>query len=61
MNTSNLENLLNFNWNLLKQALPSFERFCWSSEPFRNLQIKKFDRINKIYAICGLLGRFGLF
>jgi len=26
MNTSNLENLLNLNWSLLKQALPSFER-----------------------------------
>ena len=26
MNTSNLQNLLDLNWNLLKQALPSFER-----------------------------------
>jgi hypothetical protein len=26
MNASNLENLLNLNWNLLQQALPSFER-----------------------------------
>ena len=26
MNTSNLENFLNLNWTLLKQALPSFER-----------------------------------
>ena len=26
MNVSNLQNLLNLNWNVLKQALPSFER-----------------------------------
>jgi len=26
MNTSNLQSLLDLNWNLLKQALPSFER-----------------------------------
>jgi hypothetical protein len=26
MNASNLQNLLDLNWNLLKQALPSFER-----------------------------------
>jgi hypothetical protein len=26
MNVSNLQNLLDLNWNLLKQALPSFER-----------------------------------
>jgi hypothetical protein len=26
MNDSNLQNLLDLNWNLLKQALPSFER-----------------------------------
>jgi len=26
MNVSNLQNLLDLNWNVLKQALPSFER-----------------------------------
>ncbi len=26
MNTSNLQSLLDLNWNMLKQSLPSFER-----------------------------------
>ena len=62
MNTSNLENLLNLNWSLLKQALPSFERSLVkcrdidflppiSFEPEEALDSlsSKFSRVSDIY------------
>ena len=62
MNTSNLENLLNLNWNLLKQALPSFERslvkcrdidfsppISFETEESLDALSSKFSRVSDIY------------
>jgi hypothetical protein len=62
MNTSNLENLLNLNWNLLKQALPSFERslvkcrdidfsppISFETEEALDALSSKFSRVSDIY------------
>jgi len=62
MNTSNLQSLLDLNWNLLKQAVPSFERslvkcrdFDFSSpisfeiEESLDALSSKFSRLSDIY------------
>ena len=62
MNASNLESLLNLNWNLLKQALPSFERslvkcrdidfsppISFESEESLDALSSKFSRVSDIY------------
>ena len=62
MNTSNLENLLNLNWNLLNQALPSFERslvkcrdidfsppISFESEESLDALSSKYSRVSDIY------------
>jgi hypothetical protein len=62
MNTSNLENLLNLNWSLLKQALPSFERslvkcrdidfsppISFETEEALDALSSKFSRVSDIY------------
>lgn len=62
MNTSNLQSLLDLNWSLLKQALPSFERslvkcrdFDFSSpisfeiEESLDALSSKFSRLSDIY------------
>ena len=62
MNTSNLENLLNLNWGLLKQALPSFERslvkcrdidfspqISFETEEALDALSSKFSRVSDIY------------
>ena len=62
MNTSNLENLLNLNWTLLKQALPSFERslakcqnidfstpISFETEEALDALSSKFSRVSDIY------------
>jgi hypothetical protein len=62
MNTSNLESLLNLNWNLLKQALPSFERslvkcrdidfsppISFETEESLDALSSKFSRVSDIY------------
>ena len=62
MNTSNLESLLNLNWNLLKQALPSFERslvkcrdidfsppISFETEESLDSLSSKFSRVSDIY------------
>jgi hypothetical protein len=62
MNTSNLEDLLNLNWNLLKQALPSFERslvkcrdivflppISFETEESLDALSSKFSRVSDIY------------
>ena len=62
MNTSNLENLLNLNWSLLKQALPSFERslvkcrdidflppISFETEEALDSLSSKFSRVSDIY------------
>jgi hypothetical protein len=62
MNTSNLENLLNLNWTLLKQALPSFERslvkcqnidfsppISFETEETLDSLSSKFSRVSDIY------------
>jgi hypothetical protein len=62
MNTSNLENLMNLNWNLLKQALPSFERslakcrdidfsppISFETEEALDALSSKFSRVSDIY------------
>lgn len=63
MNASNLESLLNLNWNLLKQALPSFERslvkcrdidfsppISFETEESLDALSPKFSRVSDIYA-----------
>ena len=62
MNASNLESLLNLNWNLLKQALPSFERslvkcrdidfsppISFETEESLDALSSKFSRVSDIY------------
>jgi len=62
MNASNLESLLNLNWNLLKQALPSFERslvkcrdidfsppISFETEESLDSLSSKFSRVSDIY------------
>ena len=62
MNASNLENLLNLNWSLLKQALPSFERslvkcrdidflppISFETEEALDSLSSKFSRVSDIY------------
>jgi hypothetical protein len=62
MNTSNLENLLNLNWSLLKQALPSFARslvkcrdidfsppISFETEESLDALSSKFSRVSDIY------------
>ena len=62
MNTSNLENLLNLNWTLLKKALPSFERslvkcrdidlsppISFEAEETLDSLSSKFSRVSDIY------------
>jgi hypothetical protein len=62
MNTSNLENLLNLNWSLLQQALPSFERslakcrdidfsppISFETEEALDALSSKFSRVSDIY------------
>jgi hypothetical protein len=62
MNASNLENLLNLNWNLLKQALPFFERslvkcrdidfsppISFETEESLDALYSKFSRVSDIY------------
>ena len=62
MNASNLESLLNLNWNLLKQALPSFERslvkcrdidfsppISFEREESLDALSSKFSRVSDIY------------
>jgi hypothetical protein len=62
MNTSNLGSLLNLNWNLLKQALPSFERslvkcrdidfsppISFETEESLDALSSKFSRVSDIY------------
>ena len=62
MNTSNLENLLNLNWSVLKQALPSFERslakcrdidfsppISFETEEALDALSSKFSRVSDIY------------
>jgi len=62
MNASNLEDLLNLNWNLLNQALPSFERslvkcrdidfsppISFESEESLDALSSKYSRVSDIY------------
>lgn len=62
MNTSNLESLLDLNWSLLKQALPSFERsmvkcrdldftppISFETEESLDALSSKFSRVADIY------------
>jgi hypothetical protein len=62
MNASNLESLLNLNWNLLKQAMPSFERslvkcrdidfsppISFETEESLDALSSKFSRVSDIY------------
>ena len=62
MNTSNLQNLLDLNWNLLKQALPSFKRslvkcqiidfsppISFETEETLDSLSSKFSRVSDIY------------
>lgn len=62
MNTSNLEKLLNLNWDLLKQAAPSFQRslkkcrdlnlsspISFESEESLDALSSKFSRVSDIY------------
>ncbi|NDG73374.1 MAG: hypothetical protein EBY32_19130 [Proteobacteria bacterium] len=62
MNVSNLQNLLDLNWNLLKQALPSFERslvkcrnldfsppISFKTEESLDALSSKFSRVSDIY------------